>query len=61
MASEIVHFWLLNLFCFLQLQKSPLYRGVPKIKFQNKYCFSQLDPLLKELGFSMCNPKLTRG
>jgi len=61
MASEFVHFRLSNLFCFLPLQKNPLYRVVPKIKFQNKYCFSQLDPLLKELGFSMCNPKLTRG
>jgi len=39
MASEFVHFQLSNLFCFLPLQKSPLYRVVPKIKFQNKILF----------------------
>ncbi len=53
MASKFVHFRLSNLFCFLPLQKSPLYHGVPKNQnFKTNILFSQLDPLLKELGFS---------
>jgi hypothetical protein len=31
-VSKFVHFRLSNLFCFLPLQKIPLYHGVPKIK-----------------------------
>jgi hypothetical protein len=58
----LLHFRLSNLFCFLPLQKIPSYHGVPKNQIQKIIkLFSQLHPLLKELGFSMYNPKLTRG